>query len=460
MEKWAAAIAGIRDLVWGVPAMTLLMGVGILLSVLWGFPQLPRRSLGEKAGFGKDRKSTRNGRGDVSSFKALCTALAASIGTGNIAGVAGAIALGGPGAVFWMWLSAFFGMGTKYVEVTLAVRYRRKASGGWTGGPMYYIVDGLGQRWRWLAELFSALGALAALGIGNMVQGNTVAAVITQAVTARHTLAANVQRGIALGAGILCGVLAYAALTGGAKRIGEICSLLVPCMAGIYVLAALGVIAAHANALPQVFRAIFQGAFNPAAVAGGLAGTGMRTALSQGIGRGVFSNEAGLGSAPMAYAAVETDSPESQGRWGVREVFMDTFVVCTMTALVVLLGVGVESIPYGTDHGAALTVTGFASLFGGGASLLVAACLCLFALSTLLAWGLYGVRCWEFLFNGRGVWIYPLLFAAFTVIGAVMRLDLVWNFSGAMNGLMALPNLTALLLLSLGKRGRRERKKS
>lgn len=442
----------LNDLVWGVPAMVLILGTGVLLSILCRFPQFTRLGYIFKNTLGRAlRRSGGKARaGSVSPFKAMCTALAASIGTGNIAGVSGAIAIGGPGAVFWMWVSALVGMCTKYAEVTLAVRYReRNAGGDWVGGPMYYIKNGLGGGWRWLAVVFALFGGLASFGIGNLTQVNTIAGTVNHAVAGFIPTTDRQKALIALVVGIVCAAVVLVVLIGGIRRIGDVCALLVPVMALIYVAASLVVILANAAAIPAAFTAIFVGAFTPQAVAGGVGGATLRMVITKGVGRGIFSNEAGLGSAPIAHAASDVDDPVAQGIYGVFEVFMDTIVVCTMTALVVLLGVGVDSIPYGTEQGAELTIRGFQSFFGGPIpAVVVAVCLTLFALSTVLTWGLYGSRCFEFLFGSRAVKVYQFFFVCFAVAGAVMRLDLAWNIADTLNGLMAIPNLVGLLLLS------------
>lgn len=440
----------INDVVWGIPAMALILGAGILLSVLCGFPQFTKLGYIFRNTLGKALKKQETKKGAVSPFKAMCTALAASIGTGNIAGVSGAIAIGGPGAVFWMWVSALVGMCTKYSEVTLAVKYReRNASGDWVGGPMYYIKNGLGRNWKWLAVVFAVFGGLASFGIGNLTQVNTIAGTINEAVAGFVPTTEGQKEAIALGIGIVCAVIVFVVLVGGIQRIGDVCALLVPVMAIIYVLASLCVIIFNITAIPHAFAAIFKGAFAPASVAGGLAGVGIRKAITKGVGRGIFSNEAGLGSAPIAHAAADVEDPVSQGIYGVFEVFMDTIVVCTMTAMVVLLGVGVDNIPYGVDQGAALTIAGFRSVFGGVLpGVIVALCLSLFALSTVLTWGLYGTRCFEFLFGNKAGKVYQVIFAVFVVVGATMELETAWHIADTLNGLMALPNLVAVIALS------------
>ncbi len=439
----------INGVVWGVPAMILILGTGLLLTVLCGFPQFRRFGYIMRNTLGKALRRTDARSGAVSPFKAMCTALAASIGTGNIAGVSGAIAIGGPGAVFWMWLSALVGMCTKYAEVTLSVRFReRNDRGDWVGGPMYYIKNGLGRGWGWLAVIFALFGGFASFGIGNLTQVNTIAGTVNEAIAGFIPTSEEQQKLIALVIGVVCAVVVLVVLVGGIQRIGDVCALLVPAMAVIYVAASLIVIFMNITAVPAAFAAIFQGAFRPAAVAGGLAGVTIRTAVTKGVGRGIFSNEAGLGSAPIAHAAADVEHPVSQGIYGVFEVFLDTIVVCTMTALVVLLGVGVQNIPYGTEQGAGLTIAGFKSAFGGPLpAVIVAICLTLFALSTILTWGLYGTRCFEFLFGGRATRVYQIIFAAMLVVGATMKIQIAWNIADTLNGLMAIPNLIALLLL-------------
>ena len=441
----------INGIVWGIPAMVLILGAGLLLSCLCKFPQFTRLGYIMKNTLGKALKKSDgpSKAGAVSPFKAMCTALAASIGTGNIAGVSGAIAIGGPGAVFWMWISALVGMCTKYSEVTLAVKYReRNSQGDWVGGPMYYIKNGLGQKWTWLAVIFALFGGLASFGIGNLTQVNTIASTVNEAISGFVSTSESQQGMIALAVGVVCAVIVFIVLVGGIQRIGDVCALLVPVMAIIYVIASLIVIFVNITAVPAAFSAIFVGAFNPKAVAGGVAGATIKTAITKGVGRGIFSNEAGLGSAPIAHAAADVEDPVEQGIYGVFEVFMDTIVVCTMTALVVLLGVGVGNIPYETDQGANLTIQGFQSVFGGPVpAVVVAICLTLFALSTMLTWGLYGTRCFEFLFGSKAVKIYQLVFVVFVVVGATMELQVAWNIADTLNGLMAIPNLIAVLVL-------------
>lgn len=440
----------INGIVWGIPAMILILGTGVFLSIRCKFPQFLKFGHIMKNTAGKAFKKTEAKAGAVSPFNAMCTALAASIGTGNIAGVSGAIAVGGPGAVFWMWISALVGMCTKFSEVTLAVKYRqRNAEGDWVGGPMYYIQNGLGKNWKWLAGVFAVFGALASFGIGNLTQINTIASTINTAIDGFIPTTDSTKTVIAIIIGSVAAIIAFAVLIGGIKRIGDFCALLVPIMAVIYVIAALIVIVFNITELPEVFVAIIKGAFSPESVAGGLIGVGIKTAITKGVGRGIFSNEAGLGSAPIAHAAADVDHPVKQGIFGVFEVFMDTIVVCTMTAMVVLLGVGVQNIEYGVDIGANLTINGFMSVFGSKIpGIVVAVCLTLFAFSTILTWALYGSRCLEYLFGNKVSKPYMVVFCIVMIFGAVSKIDVVWNVADTLNGLMALPNLIALLILS------------
>lgn len=440
----------INGFVWGLPMMMLIIGVGIYLSVRCGFPQFRHFVHIMKNTLGKALEKTEKKDGAVSPFKAMCTALAASIGTGNIAGVSGAIALGGPGAIFWMWVSALLGMCTKFAEVTLAIKYReRNKEGDWVGGPMYYITNGLGKGWKWLASIFALFGALAAFGIGNMTQINTIAGTINTAIAGFIPTTEAQQTMIAWTVAIICALICAIVLLGGIQRLADVCSLLVPVMALIYIAAALAVIVVNITAIPEALAAIIMGAFNPSSVAGGLAGVGIKMAITKGVGRGIFSNEAGLGSAPIAHAAADVDHPVKQGIYGVFEVFMDTIVVCSMTALVVLLGVGVQNIEYGNDIGANLTIMGFESVFGGGIpGIAVAACLTMFALSTILTWALYGTRCIEYLFGYKASRVYQVIFCLFACIAGTVELSLAWAIADTLNGLMAIPNLIALALLS------------
>ena len=449
----------LNGIAWGPWMLLLLVGTGVYLSSRVGFIQLTRFGYAMKNTVGKLFQKQTAGEGEVTPFQALSTALAATVGTGNIAGVTGAIAVGGPGAVFWMWLSAFFGMVTKYAEVVLAVRYReRNAQGDWVGGPMYYIKNGLGAKWNWLAMVISLLGALAAFGIGNMTQVNTICSSINNAIDAfgGNTAANSVMflgqsvpvSSIVIGA--IIAVIVALTLFGGIKRIGTVTELMVPFMAAVYIVCALCVVFTNIGSIGSVFAMIFKGAFSAEAALGGAFGITIMTTIQKGVGRGVFSNEAGLGSAPIAHAATSETDPVKQGMYGIFEVFMDTIVICTLTALTVLCGnaAGVD-IAWGQSAGTELIAKAFATVFGTKVgALIVAVGIGLFALSTVLSWSLYGTRCFEFLFKGKGVKAFQIVFVCMVVVGATLELELVWNIADTLNGFMAVPNLIALLGLS------------
>ena len=427
----------IQDAILGLPAAALILGVGLYLTIQLGFPQLalfPRalRLFFRRMFAGKPREG-------VSSFQALCTALAATVGTGNLVGVAGAICLGGPGAIFWMWVCAFFGMATKYSEAALAVRCRVKTPDGYAGGPMYTMTYGLGPRFRPLAKAYCVFGILAAVGVGNAAQINAVVTGVNGAVSrfgGEPSLAGNLLMGLILA--VLAGFL----LLGGAKRIGAAAELLVPVAAGCYILLCIGVLLVFRRRIPAAFGQILAGAFCPRAVTGGILGSAFQ-ALCVGCRRGVFTNEAGMGTASIAHACAQAE-PAEQGLMGMVEVFLDTIVICTLTALVILVS-GV-SIPYGVDVGGELTTAAFSQVYGAGASLFLAAALILFAIATILGWGLYGSRCAQFLFGGwKG---FAAAQTAMVVLGAVLDTETVWYFSELANGLMAIPNLICLAALT------------
>ena len=446
LETFEKINSAVNGFVWGVPAMVCIIGVGLLLSIRTRFIQFRKFGYTFKVTLGRIFHKKEASDGSITPFQAVCTALAATVGPGNIAGVAGAIAIGGPGAVFWMWISALLGMCTKFSEVTLAVHFREKnRQGDWTGGPMYYIKNGLGPKWRWMAVLFALLGVLTVFGTGNATQVNTITSAINTALLNYHVIDASSVSVSSLIIGIIIAVLVALILLGGIKRIGRVAEMLVPFMALLYIILALGVIFLNIDRVPGVFASIIEGAFSPASVTGGVVGS-FFLSMQKGVARGIFSNEAGLGTGSIAHATADTDHPVKQGFFGIFEVFADTIVICTMTALVILCS-GV-SVSYGTDAGAELTINGFITTYGSWVSIFTAVALCCFAFSTILGWGLYGTRCIEFLF---GSWInkpFMVVYSLVAVIGATADLGLLWSVAETFNGLMSIPNLIALFLLS------------
>lgn len=427
---------------WGKGMLVLLTGCGVWITLRTRFIQL--RAFPAALRLCRDALVSRRDDGkNLSSFQAFSTALAGSVGTGNIAGVTLALFTGGPGAVFWMWLSAFFGMATKYAEIALSVKYRvRDGSGRYRGGAMYYIVGGLGGAWRWLAEAFALFGGLACFGIGNIAQSCEIAAAAKELLGWRPALT-----------GAILAALTALVILGGARRVGRITARVVPFMGLLYLLTGLAVIALRASLVPAAFAAIFRGAFSPTAAGGGIAGYGLREAVRHGVSRGVFSNEAGLGSAPFAHGASAAASPAKEGLWGILEVFADTFVICTVTALTVLLS-GVLDLPSGLDafpSPGAAAVASFDSILPGGAGgVILRVCLLFFAFSTILSWSLYGEACWRFLL-GESAFVKGLfraLFIAVCFLGAIGSGSFLWTLSDTLNGLMAIPNLVALIPLS------------
>lgn len=427
-------------IVWGVPALALIIGVGLYLSFRTGFAQVrlfPRA-------FGDFLRRLRPGvskPGETSAFGALCTALAATVGTGNLAGVAGAIAIGGPGAIFWMWLCGILGMVTKLAEAVLSVRYRVKSGTEFLGGPMYMIGRGMGRRWRWMAGAYSVFGIVAAFGVGNATQINAVISGWNDcllAFGAEPTGKGNLLLGILLGSVVL--VL----LLGGAGRIGAVTEKLVPLAAAAYLLLGTVVLVLRRDAIGDAFCSIIQGAFSPQAVTGGVIGSAVAT-LRVGISRGVFTNEAGMGTAGIAHAGANVSHPVEQGLMGIMEVFLDTIVICTMTALVILCS-GVP-VPYGTDVGLSLTISSFSAVVGDWSRVFIAISVCLFAFATVLGWGLYGARCAQYLFGGSAWKLFAVLQACVVVVSATLRTQTVWLLAEIVNGLMAIPNLIALAAL-------------
>ena len=436
----------VNNFIWGVPAMVCIFGVGLYLSIRTNFLQIRKFPYAIKTTLGRIFRKRDASDGAITPFQAVCTALAATVGTGNIAGVAGAIAIGGPGAIFWMWVSALFGMCTKYAEVTLAVHYREiNANGELVGGPMYYIKNGLNKKWHWLAYLFAAFGVLTVFGTGNATQVNTITTAINSALLNYNVIRESAVSTSNLIIGIIIAILIAMILLGGIKRIGHVTEKLVPFMALLYILLGLGVILLNIQNVPSVFASIFRGAFQPRAVTGGIV-LSMFTSLKKGVSRGIFSNEAGLGTGSIAHACADTKKPVKQGMFGIFEVFTDTIVICTLTALVILCS-GV-SVDYGKAAGAELTILGFTSTYGSWVSIFTAVAMCCFAFSTAVGWGLYGARCIEFLFSEKVIKPFMVIYSLVAILGATANLGLMWSIAETFNGLMAIPNLIALFLLS------------
>ena len=386
----------VNNFIWGVPAMICIFGVGLYLSLRTRFLQIRKFPYAIRTTLGRMFRKRDASDGAITPFQAVCTALAATVGTGNIAGVAGAIAIGGPGAVFWMWVSALLGMCTKFAEVTLAVFYHEKnANGELVGGPMYYIKNGLSKKWHFLAYLFAAFGVLSVFGTGNATQVNTITTAVNSALMNYHVISKDA----------------------------------IP----------------TSNRIPSVFVSILEGAFRPSAVTGGIVGS-MLMSVKKGVSRGIFSNEAGLGTGSIAHACADTKKPVKQGMFGIFEVFTDTIVICTLTALVILCSG--TSITYGQAAGAELTISGFTLTYGNWVSIFTAVAMCCFAFSTIIGWGLYGARCAEFLFKEKAIRPFMVLYSLVAIIGATVDLGLLWSIAETFNGLMAIPNLIALLALN------------
>ena len=422
----------VNNFIWGVPAMVCIFGVGLYLSIRTGFLQIRKFPYAIRTTLGRIFRKRSASDGAITPFQAVCTALAATVGTGNIAGVAGAIAIGG--------------MCTKFVEVTLAVHFREiNANGELVGGPMYYIKNGLGKKWNWLAYLFAAFGVLTVFGTGNATQVNTITTAINSALLNYNIISESAVSTSNLIIGIVIAILIAMILLGGIKRIGQVTEKLVPFMALLYILLGLGVILLNIQNVPSVFVSIFKGAFQPSAVTGGIIGS-MFLSIKKGVSRGIFSNEAGLGTGSIAHACADTKKPVKQGMFGIFEVFTDTIVICTLTALVILCS-GVP-ITYGEAAGAELTILGFTSTYGNWVSIFTAVAMCCFAFSTALGWGLYGARCIEFLFSEKVIKPFMVVYALVAILGATANLGLMWNIAETFNGLMAIPNLIALFLLS------------
>ncbi len=431
METINNLVSQLNGIVWGPAMLVLILGTGFFLML--GLRLMPLMRLGY--GFRmlwKGRESS--GDGDITPFNALMTSLSATIGTGNIAGVGTAIAIGGPGAIFWMWCTALVGMATKYAEAVLAVNYREvDAEGNHVGGPMYYIKNGLSSNWRWLGTAFAIFGAIAGFGIGNMVQANSVA----------HALESNLQVPVWI-TGVVMAAFVFLVLIGGIKRIAQVAGKLVPFMAIAYVLGGLIVIFANIGQVPAALMLIVESAFNPVAATGGFAGAAVMVAIQMGVARGVFSNEAGLGSAPIAHAAAKTDDPVRQGTVAMLGTFIDTIIVCTITALVIIMS-GMWS---SGESGAALSSAAFGAELPGFGNWVVTFGLVIFAFTTMLGWSVYGERCVEYLFGVKSIMIFRILWVLAVPLGAMVKLGFVWLLADTLNALMAIPNLIALLLLS------------
>ncbi|WP_105143684.1 alanine/glycine:cation symporter family protein [Streptococcus suis] len=422
----------INNLVWGPPLLLLLVGTGVYFTLRLGVFQIGKLPTAFRLIFSSDQ----SGQGDVSSFAALCTALAATVGTGNIVGVATAITTGGPGALFWMWVAAFFGMATKYAEGFLAIKYRTKdANGQAAGGPMHYITLGMGQKWKPLAIFFAISGVLVALlGMGTFSQVNSIAS----SMSASFGLAPQLVS-------IVTAISIAFFIFGGIEKISDVSTKIVPFMAILYILASLIVLLVHWNELLPTLGLVLKSAFSPAAAVGGFVGATVKEAIQRGIARGVFSNESGLGSAPIAAAAAKSDNPVEQGLISMTGTFIDTIIICTLTGLTILV-TGQWSVE-GLE-GAPLTQAAFATVFGNAGSIALTISLVLFAFTTILGWSYYGERCIEFLFGTKSILPYRLLFVAMVALGGFLKLDLIWTIADIVNGLMALPNLIALLALS------------
>lgn len=432
IESFISAINGV---VWGPMMLVLILGVGLFLSI--GLKLMPILRIG--TGFrllwgGRTASAGDEKEGEIPPFQALMTAMSATVGTGNIAGVATAIFLGGPGALFWMWITALIGMATKYSEAVLAVKYRETDDKGQhVGGPMYYIKNGLGKKWAWMGVAFAIFGAAAGFGIGNTVQSNSVADVLH----ANFSIPTWIS-------GLVMMILVGAVILGGIKRIGHVAGALVPFMALSYLIAGLIVLAINAHLLPQALDLIFTHAFSPVAAQGGFAGAAVWAAIRFGVARGVFSNEAGLGSAPIAHAAAQTNDPVRQGMIAMLGTFLDTLVICTITGLVIVSS-GAWT---GGESGAALTSQAFATALPGLGNYLVAIALAIFAFTTIIGWSFYGERCVEFLFGIKAITPYRILWILAIPLGATLSLDFVWLVADTLNAMMAIPNLVALALLS------------
>ncbi|MDD8060040.1 MULTISPECIES: alanine/glycine:cation symporter family protein [Shewanella] len=433
MEAITSFISTVNSIVWGVPMLVMILGVGLFLSI--GLKLMPILKLGRgfKLLWSGRQVDDDSEKGDVSPFNALMTSLSATIGTGNIAGVATAIFIGGPGALFWMWCTALVGMATKFSEAVLAVKFRETdANGNHVGGPMYYIKNGLGSKWAWLGTAFAIFGSIAGFGIGNTVQANSVA----DAMSSNFDIPSWVT-------GVVLMVLVGAVLMGGIKRIAEVAGKLVPLMTVFYITAGLAVLVVYAADVPAAFMLIVESAFNPVAAQGGFAGAAVWAAIRFGVARGVFSNEAGLGSAPIAHAAAQTNNPVKQGLVAMLGTFIDTLIVCSITGLAIVVTGSWTS----GENGAALTSFAFSHALPMG-NYIVAIALAVFAFTTILGWSFYSEKCIQYLFGDKAIKPFRLIFTLVVPIGAVSSLEFIWLLADTLNAMMAIPNLIALVLLS------------
>lgn len=429
-DSLLAFVKFIDDLVWGPPLLVLLVGTGIYLTLRLGLLQITKLPMAFKLIFSENK-----GQGDISSFAALATALAATVGTGNIVGVATAIKSGGPGALFWMWIAAFFGMATKYAEGVLAIKYRTKDSNGdISGGPMYYIVNGMGSNWKPLASLFAGSGILVALfGIGTFTQVNSITSALNHSFGLSNKLVS-----------LVMSVIVAIIIFGGIQTISRVAEKVVPIMASVYILASLAVIIMNYQQIFPVILLVLKSALTPTAAIGGFAGSLVKDAIQKGIARGVFSNESGLGSAPIAAAAAKTNEPVEQGLISMTGTFIDTIIICSLTGLSILVtGQWTSNL-----EGAPLTQSAFSSVYGEVGNITLTLSLVLFSFTTILGWSYYGERCFEFLFGASYLSTFRLLFASMVALGGFLKIELIWIIADIVNGLMVLPNLIALLALS------------
>ena len=438
----------LNDFAWMYTFLPCAILGGLFLTIRSGGVQFRHFGHAMKNTVGKMFQKQEAGHGAVTPMQAVTTALSATVGTGNIVGTSQAIAMGGYGAVFWLWLAALVGMVTKYSEILLAIRYReRDAKGDWVGGPMYYISKGLGKNWKWLAALFAIFATLASFGIGNMSQVNSITGSVIGAFSAFNTVSAGMELTLKWIIGILLAVLVAVILLGGIKRIGAVTEKLIPFMSIFYILFTLIVIGAHIGSIPDAFAKIFSTAFTPQAMFGATTGIVLKQTIIWGLRRSAFSNEAGLGSAAIAHAAADTKGPVNQGLYGIFEVFVDTIVICSLTALTIICsGVNIE---FGTRPGSEVITAALATVFGDKfAALFIAVALMLFAFSTVLGWSLYGTRCVQYLFGQKAVRIFQGIFIVVVIVGCVSPLSFVWDVADTFNGLMAIPNFIGLFALS------------